>query len=136
PGRGQRGVTSPRHTCTYPFHGSTHPMRKRARLSPQFHSSMVPDRDQQSGQAAVETALTLPLLLFLVLGTLQLFLMFQARLMTEYAAYRAVREGSVSQGNCKRMLQAALVTLLPTFTKTTTAANLAGAFGARCDNKY
>src|SRR5688572_11906480 len=34
-----------------------------------------------AGQAAVEAALTLPLAVFLVLGTLQLFLMLQARLM-------------------------------------------------------
>ena len=33
----------------------------------------------ESGQAAVESALTLPLAVFLILGSLQLFLMLQAR---------------------------------------------------------
>jgi hypothetical protein len=70
------------------------------------------------------------------LGTLQLFLMFQARLFTEYAAYRAVRAGSVSQGSCDRMRQAALVALLPTFAKTTTPTTLADEFGARKNNKF
>jgi len=50
----------------------------------------------ESGQATVEAALTLPLTVFLVLGTVQMFLLLQARLLTEYAAFRAVRE----EGRC------------------------------------
>src|SRR5687767_15741362 len=72
----------------------------------------------ESGQAAVETALTMPMVLFVLLGTLQLFMMLQARLMAEYAAYRAVRAGSTHQGDCRAMLQAAIGALLPTITAT------------------
>ena len=52
-------------------------------------------RRRDSGQALVESALTLPLLVFMVLGTLQLFMMLHARIMTQYAAYKAVRAGSL-----------------------------------------
>jgi hypothetical protein len=67
----------------------------------------------QSGQAAVETALILPLFIFLILGTLQLGLMHQARLVTKYAAYKAVREGSLHHGRKGVMERAALAALLP-----------------------
>jgi hypothetical protein len=68
----------------------------------------------QSGQAAVESALTLPLLVFLILGTLQLFMMLQARIMAEYAAFEAVRAGSRHHGDCTPMIHAAMAGLLPT----------------------
>ncbi len=69
----------------------------------------------ESGQAAVESALTLPLTLFLMLGTLQLFLLLQARVLTEYALFRAVRVGSTNSAKCRPMMDAAVVVLLPTF---------------------
>ncbi len=68
---------------------------------------------RESGQAAVEAALTLPLVLFVMLGTLQLFMMFHGRIVTQLAAYRAARAGSVSHGNCNRMVSAAVLQLLP-----------------------
>jgi hypothetical protein len=71
---------------------------------------------RESGQAAIEAALTLPLLTFLVLGSLQLFLMIQARQMAQYAAFWAAREGSVTQANCVDMKAVTLKALLPTFT--------------------
>jgi hypothetical protein len=89
-----------------------------------------------SGQAAVETALTLPLTLFIVLGTLQLFMMLQARLMTEHAVFEATRAGALSSGNCTRMKHAALLTLLPTFTRTDSPARVANAFRARNTNAF
>ncbi|NTX05195.1 pilus assembly protein [Myxococcus sp. CA051A] len=67
----------------------------------------------QSGQAAVESAIVLPLFVFLILGTLQLGLMHQARLLTKYAAYKAVRAGSLHNANVKTMEAAALGVLLP-----------------------
>ena len=67
----------------------------------------------ESGQAAVEAALTLPLTIFLILGTLQLFMMLQGRIMAEYAAFEAVRAGSRHHGNCEMMMQAGLAALLP-----------------------
>lgn len=71
------------------------------------------NRRGESGQAAVEAALTLPLTIFLVLGTLQLFMMLQGRIMAEYAAFEAVRAGSRHHGDCEKMMQAGLAALLP-----------------------
>lgn len=68
---------------------------------------------RESGQAAVETAIVLPLFVFLILGTLQLGLMHQARLMTKYAAYKAVRAGALHNADVKKMERAALAVLLP-----------------------
>lgn len=87
----------------------------------------------QSGQAAVETALTMPLTVFLLLGVLQLSMMLQARIMAQYAVYQAVRAGSLNKGDCRKMQQAALVALLPTITQVRTPAELGTAFGARCN---
>jgi hypothetical protein len=75
-----------------------------------------PPQGRQSGQAAVEAALTLPLVIFLVLGTLQLFMMLQGRIMAEYAAFQAVRAGSRNHGDCVPMVHAALAGLMPSVT--------------------
>jgi Flp pilus assembly protein TadG len=48
-----------------------------------------PRRRRDSGQSAVETALVLPLVTFMILGTLQLFMLLQAKLMAQYAVYQA-----------------------------------------------
>lgn len=90
----------------------------------------------ERGQAAVEAALTLPLTVFLILGTLQLFLMLQARLMVEHAAYRATRAGAVSQGSCKRMLDAAITLVLPTFAQTSDQTSLAQAYQDHAKNRF
>jgi hypothetical protein len=92
--------------------------------------------DTQSGQAAVEAALTLPLSLFLILGSLQFFLLLQARTMTEYAAFRAVRTGSVKHGNCEAMTHAAIAALLPTFARADSPASLGKSFRDHRDNEY
>jgi hypothetical protein len=76
-------------------------------------------RGTARGQAAIESALALPLLVFLVLGLLQLTLLEQAKLMTEYAAFQAARAGIVWNGNNERMRDAALVALLPTLGEAT-----------------
>jgi hypothetical protein len=84
-----------------------------------------------SGQAAVEAALTLPLVLFLVLGTLQLFLMGNARVQANYAVFRAVRAGVVNHGDCRAMSDAALAALLPSITRTNESARVIEAFRKR-----
>ncbi len=66
-----------------------------------------------AGQAAVETALTMPLMLFLVLGTIQLFMLLQAKVLAQYAVYQAARMGSVSNGRCDIMLHAAIFSFTP-----------------------
>ena len=71
-------------------------------------------RRSQSGQALVESALVFPLAIFFVLGTLQLTLVQQTRLMLEYAAFNAARAGAVWNGDRQKMEDAAIVTLLPT----------------------
>jgi hypothetical protein len=79
---------------------------------------------RQSGQAAVESALVMPLMVFLGLGIIQLTMMQHAKLMTEYAAYNAARTGIVWNGNNERMHDAAIMSLLPTMGRTDTLLNL------------
>jgi hypothetical protein len=67
----------------------------------------------ESGQAAVESAIILPLFVFLLLGILQLGLMHQARLMTKYAAYKAVRAGAINNAKKSVMEREALAVMLP-----------------------
>src|SRR5688572_21761618 len=88
------------------------------------------------GQAAVESALTLPLVVFMALVALQLFLMLQARVLTEYAAYQATRAGAMRHGDCGPMTDQALLALLPSVTRTDSPAALTAAFGARRSNRY
>jgi hypothetical protein len=65
------------------------------------------------GQVVVETAIVMPMFVFLILGLLQLGLMHHARVMTKYAAYKAVRAGSLQRGEKDKMTKAALAVLLP-----------------------
>ncbi|MCU0698846.1 MAG: pilus assembly protein [Myxococcaceae bacterium] len=65
------------------------------------------------GQVAVETAIVLPVFVFLILGLLQLGLMHHARIMAKYAAYKAVRAGSLNRGERDAMEKAALAVMLP-----------------------
>lgn len=106
-------------------------------------AGMADSAHPESGQAAVETALTMPLALFMVLGTLQLFMLLQGRLFAEHAAYAAVRTGSVKHGDCEAMTHAAIAALLPSFVSYLGAGTpgagahdkLANAFLARTRNK-
>src|SRR5688572_13227446 len=65
------------------------------------------------GQAAVETAIVMPLFVFTLLGLLQLGLLHQARLLTKYAAYKAVRSGSINRAKVDVMENAAIAVMLP-----------------------
>jgi hypothetical protein len=71
-------------------------------------------KSAESGQVAVETAITVPMMIFFVLGAIQLGMVHQAQLMTEYAAYRAARSAVVNNGDCVRMKSSALIALTPT----------------------
>lgn len=75
-------------------------------------------RRRQRGQIAVETAIVMPLFVFIILGLLQLGLMHQAHLMAKYASYKAVRAGSLNRGDKAVMRRAALAVLLPLTTGT------------------
>lgn len=91
---------------------------------------------KQSGQAAVEAALTLPLLVFLALGTLQLFLLLQARFLAEYGVFRAVRAGSLNHGDCRAMKHAAVLAVLPAIERTNDPASVEAAFKRHANNAY
>ncbi len=69
----------------------------------------------RKGQAAVETAIVLPLMTFLILGVLQLAMIQHAKIMTEYAAYSAARAGIVWNADRWIMENAAIIALLPTY---------------------
>jgi len=68
---------------------------------------------RRRGQAAVETAIVMPLFVFIFLGMLQLGLMHQARLLTRYAAYKSTRAGAITRAKKDVMTQAALAVLVP-----------------------
>lgn len=91
---------------------------------------------RESGQAAVETAITLPLTLFLVLGTIQLFMMFQGRAMAQYAVARATRAASLKHGACDAMRDTAVAALLPTFTATRDPRELVQAWRRREGGRF
>ncbi len=100
---------------------------------------------RESGQAAVETALTLPLVLFVLLGSMQLFLLSQARLLAQYGVFQATRVGSLNHGACTPMTHAALLSVLPavhsflgdeTLPGTTPGERLGEAFGRFRHNHY
>lgn len=78
----------------------------------------------QKGQALVETAIVMPLYVFLMLGLLQLGLMHQARLMVKYAAYKAVRAGALTDADVTEMQRAALGVLLPLISKKSSGTEL------------
>lgn len=79
---------------------------------------VTPVKSRESGQAAVESALVLPLMVFMCLGIIQLTMMQHARMMTEYAAFSAARTGVVWNGSNERMKDAAIIALLPTMGRT------------------
>ncbi len=68
---------------------------------------------RESGQAAVETAIVMPLFVFMMMGLIQLGLAHQARLMTRYAAYKATRAGAIHRAKKDVMTNAALAVLVP-----------------------
>jgi hypothetical protein len=69
----------------------------------------------QRGQALVESAIVMPLMIFMILGVIQLVMVQHARIMTEYAAFNACRAGIVWNADPRPMQAAAIVSLMPTF---------------------
>jgi len=79
----------------------------------------------EQGQALVEAAFILPAMIFLLLLTIQLTQLQQARIMVEYAAFSAARTGIVHNGDNGNsngfdgpMHDAAVLAVLPTFGRT------------------
>lgn len=69
--------------------------------------------NKESGQALVESAIILPMFIFMLLGILQMGLIYQARYLLKYAAYRAARTGAMLHVNHKAMKQSAMAVLAP-----------------------
>jgi hypothetical protein len=94
-------------------------------------------RARESGQAAVESVLTLPLTTFLILGTIQLFMLLQAKVMAQYAVFQAARVGSTTHGRCDAMMHAAILSLIPTFHNYMSASSAeAGSPGVRLGQAF
>ncbi|MDF1562500.1 MAG: pilus assembly protein [Deltaproteobacteria bacterium] len=68
----------------------------------------------EQGQVIVEQAIILPMMVFLILGIVQLSMLQHARIATEYAAYNAARSGIVYNGDVDKMERAAFFSVLPT----------------------
>ncbi len=80
----------------------------------------------------METAIVMPLFIFIVLGILQLSLMQQARLLTKYAAYKATRAGALNRADQKSMDAAAVAVMMPMLTR----ANPISSGSARMQPQY
>ncbi len=72
---------------------------------------------RRRGQAMIETVIVMPLFLFILLGLIQLALLHQARLLTKYAAYKAVRAGALNRADPEVMHNAAIAVMLPLLTQ-------------------
>jgi hypothetical protein len=78
----------------------------------------MPNR-AETGQAAVESALTIPMMVFALLGILQVVMGYHARILNEYAAFKVARAASVYRATCRDgngrsvLTNAALMALLP-----------------------
>src|SRR5579863_8889721 len=75
------------------------------------------------GQAAVETALVMPLTVFIILGVIQMCLLTQSRALLKYAAYRAARAGALNNGCMDKMQESARAVLLPLMQGTSSLMN-------------
>ena len=90
----------------------------------------------EGGQAMVEAAFVLPLTVALILCTIQITQLQQARVLVEYAAFNAARAGIVQNGNRGRggtagpMHDAAALSLLPAYGRTDGIGALAQAWAA------
>jgi hypothetical protein len=72
-------------------------------------------RRREGGQALIEAAIVMPLMVFLILGVIQLVMMQHAKIMTEYAAFTAARAGIVWNADPGIMQSAAIIALMPTY---------------------
>lgn len=67
----------------------------------------------EHGQALVETAIIIPLFIFILLGILQMGLVYQSKVLLKYAAYRAARTGALVHGSPAAMTASAMAVMLP-----------------------
>ena len=88
-------------------------------------------RKGQRGQAAVESAIALPMSLFVILGALQMSMMQQARMLADYAAYKGARAASVGRAECPIISRAEVAALVPSLGRADNVDNWTQTF-----NKY
>jgi hypothetical protein len=79
------------------------------------------------GQAMVEFIIVIPLLLLLIMGTLQFALIYHAKITLNYAAFEAVRAGSVNNAQPYAMNFAMARSLAPLYTTTPDVASFKAA---------
>ena len=85
-------------------------------------------KKNENGQVLVEAAIVMPLMVFFTLGIMQMTMMQQAKIMTDYAAYAAARSGVVNNADPDSMAAAANIAVLPTRARTNSLKNLAMAY--------
>ena len=83
-----------------------------------LHQLLLRLKKNNRGQSTVESAIVLPIMVFLIVGTIQLVMVQHAKVMVEYAAFNAARAGVVWNGDKEQMTNAALISLMPTFART------------------
>lgn len=66
------------------------------------------------GQAAVESAIAIPMSMFVILGLIQMAMLQQARMLADYAAYKGARAASVGRAECPLIARAEVAALVPT----------------------
>ncbi len=85
-------------------------------------------KKNENGQVLVEAAIVMPLMVFFTLGIMQMTMMQQAKIMTDYAAYAAARSGVVNNADPDSMAAAANIAVLPTRARTNSLRTLATAY--------
>jgi hypothetical protein len=111
-----------------PFLHGSHLNLQAARNPKSNHHKTGTRWHRQGGQALVETVIVIPVMIFTILGALQLMTLQHAQVMTEYCAYNAVRAGIVHHGNWNMMRNAAMFGALPIYERTDSLSSFAQAW--------
>jgi len=90
----------------------------------EIHSILLKTKKRkQRGQVFAEAAIVIPAMLVFILTIIQLGMMQHAKIMLEYAAFNAARAGIVHNGHQQKMTNAAMISMMPTFSRTDTIGN-------------
>lgn len=81
-------------------------------------------RENETGAAIAETAITIMTFLLVILGIMQVTLVINAKFLVNYAAYCAARAGIVHNGDLKEMKRAAAMALTPFFASSKSLSSL------------
>lgn len=87
------------------------------------------------GQAAVESAIAIPLSMFVILGVLQMGMLQQARMLADYAAYKGARAASVGRAECTVIQKAEIAALVPTLGRADSQSTWIGTYQKYQNNK-